>query len=145
MIKFEVSIEIHRPVEDVFEFVADGRNAPRWNSAVREVRQISKDPVDVGTQYWMERKLPRGIVENTYEVVEYKPNERLSIKSTSGPTPFLYRYRFERSGMGTRLFLSGEGEVEGLANVLGPLLSRAVKRGVEDNVHTLKGILERSP
>ncbi len=144
MIKFDVRIEIHRPVQDVFEFIAEGRNAPRWNSAVREVRQLSKGAVGMGTQFWMERKLPRGIVENTYEITEYVPGERLSVKSTSGPTPFFYRYSFEPTSGGTWLSLTGEGEVEGFLSALGPLLSRAVKKGVEDNFHTLKRILEGS-
>ncbi len=51
MIKFEVTIIIHRPLEDVFRFVAQGENGSKWNSAVKEVKQISEGPVGVGTRY----------------------------------------------------------------------------------------------
>jgi len=144
MIAFEVNVVISRPTEEVFRFVADGRNAPRWNSAVQEVKLVSEGPVALDTEYWMARELPRGRVENTYRIVEYEPNERLSIKTTSGPTPFLYRYTFDPVGSGTRLSLKAEASLEGVPRLLSPVASRVVKRGVEANFETLKTLLESS-
>ena len=41
MIAFETDVRINRPIEDVFAYVSDPLNFPRWNSAVRGVREIS--------------------------------------------------------------------------------------------------------
>ncbi|MGZ4849108.1 MAG: SRPBCC family protein [Halobacteriota archaeon] len=150
MIKFEVSIAIEKPVEEVFGFVAEGENGPKWNSAVKSVRKISEGPVNVGTKYSMIRQLPKGSAENTYEVVEYEENKKISIKIISGPTPFLYRYRFKPSDKGTELSLDAEAEKEGLTEVLGTkariapefVLRGFVKRGVEENLQMLKSLLE---
>ena len=152
MIKFEVSIVIEKPVEEVFGFIAKGENGSKWNSAVKSVRKISEGPVNVGTKYSMIRQLPSGSVENTYEVVEYEENKKLSIKIISGPTPFLYRYNFKSSGKSTELLLEAEAEKEGLIEVLGTkariapefVLGGFVKRGVEENFQTLKSVLESS-
>ena len=86
MITFEVSVVIEKPLEQVFGFVAAGENGPKWNSAVKSVRKISEGPVNVGTKYAMMRQLPSGSAENTYEVVEYEENKKLSIKIISTDT-----------------------------------------------------------
>lgn len=152
MITFEVSVVIEKPLEQVFGFVAAGENGPKWNSAVKSVRKISEGPVNVGTKYSIIRQLPSGSAENTYEVVEYEENKKLSIKIISGPTPFLYRYSFTPSNKGTELSLKAEAEKEGLIEVLGTkarvapefVLRGFVKRGVEENFQTLKSLLESS-
>src|SRR3990170_9132769 len=93
MITFETEVSIRRSSEAVFRFVADGQNAPLWNSAVRAVSKITDGDVAVGTRYHMVRELPMGRVENTYQVVEHDPHETYSIMTLTGPTPFRYRYR----------------------------------------------------
>ena len=142
MVRFNTEVVINRPVEDVFSFVAQGENGPLWNSAVRQMMKTSEGPVGIGTEYWMSRQLPRGPVENTLQVVEYEPNKRYSIQITSAPTPFRYRYEFGPRGSGTRLSLSAEGALGGVADLLSPIASIAVKRGVEANFQTLKNFLE---
>ena len=143
MIHFETATRINRPVDDVFAFVADGRNAARWNSAVKSVEKLSEGPAGVGATYFMVRDLPGRRAENKIEVTEYIPNERYAIRTTSGPTPFTYRYLFDAvdDGSATRIVLDAEADL-GLANVLGPLASVAVRRGVDENLQTLKRLLE---
>ena len=81
-------------------------------------------------------------MENNYEMTAYRPNRALTIKTTSGPTPFRYHYRFEPAANGTRLSLEAEVETSGLASLASPLLARGIKSGVETNFHTLKQMLE---
>ena len=44
MIRFENTVEIDRPIEEVFRFVANFENVPRWNYYVVDVRQLSEGP-----------------------------------------------------------------------------------------------------
>jgi hypothetical protein len=74
--------------------------------------------------------------------VDRVPTSELTIRTTSGPTPFVYRYRFDSVDGGTLLHLSATVELGGIAGALGPLASRAVKRGVDSNFADLKAILE---
>ena len=92
----------------------------------------------------MERDLPGGRAENALEVVEVERPTLFVIRTTSGPTPFLYRYVLEPEGSATLLALAAEVELGGLGGALGPLASRAVKRGVDSNFADLKRILESS-
>jgi carbon monoxide dehydrogenase subunit G len=141
-VEFETEVRIDRPVQEVFDYVSDPRNFAQWNSAVQAVRSTGGEG-EPGSTYLMERDLPGGGAENGLEVVDRVPTSEFTIRTTSGPTPFVYRYRFKSAGEGTLLHLSASVELGGLAGALGPLASRGVKRGVDSNFADLKGILER--
>jgi uncharacterized protein YndB with AHSA1/START domain len=141
-VNFETSVRIERPVDEVFDYVSDPRTFPRWNSAVQVVRQTSPGTDGVGATYSMVRELPGGRAENDLEILAYGRPTEFDIRTTSGPTPFVYRYRFTDEGGTTLVQLAAEVELGGLAGAIGPLASRAVKRGVDSNFADLKRILE---
>jgi hypothetical protein len=47
-----------RSPHDVFAFVSDLENAPKWNYALVETRKTSEGPVRVGTTYRQIRSIP---------------------------------------------------------------------------------------
>ena len=142
MMTFETNVHIGRTVEDVFDYVSDPLRFAQWNSAVRAVRAVRPVPSREAAQYVMERELPGGRVENLIEVVANERPIEFAIRSISGPTPFVYRYRFASAAGGAEIAFSGAFELTGIAGLAGPLAKRAVKRGVDDNLATLKGLLE---
>ncbi len=146
MIKFETGVRIERPLEEVYAYVTDPGNFPRWNSAVQAVRKTSAgDDSGVGSTYVMERTLPTGRAVNGLEVVACERPTAFAIRTTSGPTPFLYRFRFAPDDRATVVRLQGEAELGGLGDLFAPLARRVLQRGVDDNLATLKTILEHVP
>ena len=135
-------MRINRPVEEVFSYVSDPLNFPRWNSAVQAVRKSSAGENGVGSTYVMERDLPTGRAVNELEVVAKEGPSEFVIRTTAGPTPFLYRYRFSAEDDETVVQLDAEVELPGPIAVVPQLARRAVKKGVDDNFATLKQILE---
>jgi hypothetical protein len=93
----------------------------------------------------MTRDLPTGRAENELQIEALEPPHELAIRTLSGPTPFRYRYAFSSGEEVTILELEAEVELAGPAALLGPVARRAVKRGVEENLATLKGALELRP
>ena len=142
MTRLETSVRIERPVEEVFDYVSDPLNFSQWNSAVRAVRTTSPRAGEVGSAYSMERDLPGGRARNELEIVARERPSEFAVRTTSGPTPFVYRYRFSSENGATAVVLDGTVELEGAARLLAPVASRAVRKGVEDNFATLKKILE---
>jgi uncharacterized protein YndB with AHSA1/START domain len=142
MIAFETSIAIERPIEEVFAYVSDPGNFPSWNSAVREVR-TSAGANGTGSTYTMKRQLPSGAASNRLEIVTSEPPCEFAIRTTSGPTPFLYRYHFAAENEKTILQLDAQVELDGVAALMPQLARLAVKHGVDDNLATLKLILEK--
>jgi len=144
VIAFESAVRIERPLEDVFAYVSDPLNFPRWNSAVQTVRRTSVGAdTDVGSTFAMERNLPSGRAVNALEIVTRERPREFAIRTTSGPTPFVYRYRFSPESDATVLELDAAVELGGAAELLRLLVRRAVQKGVDDNLATLKTILEQ--
>ena len=144
MIGFQTSIRIKRPIEEVFAYVSVPGNFPSWNSAVQAVQPTSRVPGRVGSTYSMERQLPSGHTTNQLEMVLRESPREFAIRTTNGPTPFVYHYRFAAEGETTVLQLDGQVELPAVAVLIPQLARRAVTHGVEDNLSTLKLILEAS-
>ena len=142
MITFQTSVRIKRPIDEVFAFVSDPLLFPRWNSAVQTVHRTSEERGTAGSTYSMQRQLPSGQVENELEVLASEHPTEFAIRTTSGPTPFRYRYRFVSDDADTVIRLDANVELTGVTSVLGPLAARAVRRGVDANLAALKHTLE---
>lgn len=143
MTRVETRVRIERSIGEVFAYVAEPRNFPTWNSAVSAVQMTSAESVGgAGSTYLMERRLPIGRVENELVVVIREWPARFAIKTTSGPTPFLYEFRFTADGGTTLIELEAEAELRGVAELLGPLARLSLQRGVNDNLAALKAILD---
>jgi uncharacterized protein YndB with AHSA1/START domain len=143
MITFESEVQIERPLEEVFAYVSEPLNFPRWNSAVENVRQTSAHEGSAGSSYVMERELPNGRAVNRLDVVASEAPHAFAIRASAGPTPFLYRYRLASQYGETIVKLEAEVELPGAASFIPRLARRAIKSGVDDNLATLKRILER--
>ena len=142
MIGFQTSIKIERPIEEVFAYVSEPGNFASWNAAVQAVRPTSPGPSRVGSTYSMERQLPTGRAANQLEIVVRERPREFAIRTTDGPTPFLYHYRFAGEDDKTVIHLDGQVGLPAVAELIPQLGRRAVKQGVEDNLTTLKLILE---
>ena len=142
MVAFQTSARIMRSAHELFAYVADPLQFPHWNSAVGSVRSTSTHPGEVGSTFLMQREIPAGSVENELEILERTSPTAFAIRTTSGPTPFTYRYRFIADGSATVLELDATVDLAGPAALVGPLAARAIKRGVDANLATLKHIQE---
>jgi hypothetical protein len=117
---------------------------PRWNSAVQTVHGTSEQTGGPGSTYSMQRQLPTGQVENELEILTREHPTKFSIRTTSGPTPFLYDYRFAPDAADTVVHLDASVELPGVTAVLGPLAARGVRRGADANLEALQHALQAS-
>ena len=143
MLEFETEIPIECEIEDVYSYMSKGEEFSRWNSAVKEVTKLTNSPSDVGMKYRMIRDLPNGRAENTVEIIEHQPDESFSIHTRDGPTPFKYHFTLREMNDAVYVTLKSEIEEKGLPFRLPKFLAtQAIKKGVKDNLKTLKSILE---
>ena len=139
---FERSVVIERAPEEVFAFVADLRNDPRWNSAIDEVRQTSEGPPEVGTTFRTVAHFLGRRFETPEEVTEYKPDRKLSTEVTSGPLWFTGSRIVEGVAGGTRLTLTVEGYSGGFFRIAEPIFARLAARRLKTELARLKDLLE---
>jgi hypothetical protein len=142
MATFENTVMIGRPIEEVFGFLADFENIPRWNYAIVETRKVSKGPVGVGTIYRQVRSVPSRS-EERFEVTAYDPPRQLEIQGQLGPFPSRLSYALDAVPEGTRVTNSVELQLRGPGRLLGRVAVPRVRDAVAANLRKLKELLEQ--
>jgi hypothetical protein len=139
--EFSNTITIERSPHDVFVFVSDLENVPRWNHAIVETRKTSDGPVRVGTIYRQVRSLPSRS-EETLHVIELEPDRRFAVQGGLGPFEGRLTYEFEEIGGSTRLTNKADLQARGIKRLAAPIVSGRVREAVAANLGTLKQLLE---
>src|SRR5829696_10199855 len=138
MLEFENTVYIDRPVDEVFAFLSDFENIPKWNYYVIEVRQLSESLIDVGTTYHQVRKTD----EQDFRITEFEPNHMVAVKTLPQSSPgFERRYTLYEEGNRTRI--RDEWKLNtGRPAILERLAGGRVKSAVAENLAKLKELLE---
>jgi uncharacterized protein YndB with AHSA1/START domain len=136
MIRIEHSVVIDRSVDQVWDYLTDFQNTPKWDIGVVETKQTSAGPAGLGTTFQnIGPFLGRNSVRE-YRVTEVEPEQKISISLVS-PSRLIQHaeisYMFQPDGDRTRLTFSGSMELKGIYKLLQPfLLQRAKKDGRGD-------------
>ena len=138
MIEFINEVEVHLTPREVFEFIADFENAPKWNYFVTDVKKRSSGPIGVGTVFDQTRKTDG----QSYQITDLIPDRRVEVATTPGSTPaFTMRYDFESTPDGTRL--TDHWRLQSGHNPLFERLGeRRIRAAVAENLGKLKQLLE---
>jgi uncharacterized membrane protein len=138
MLEFENTTCIDRPVEEVFAFLSDFENIPKWNYYVLEVRQLSDNPISVGTTYHQVRKTD----QQDFRIIEFEPNHTVVVKTLPQSSPsFERRFTLDEEENKTRV--RDEWKLDtGRPAVLERLTGGRVKSAVAENLAKLKELLE---
>jgi uncharacterized protein YndB with AHSA1/START domain len=143
LIAIERSILIDRRPQDVFAYVSDHTNAPRWQRGLLEVRRTTADPIGVGTRYAVVRTFMGRKLTLSSEFVRYEPNTLVAFK-WSGTVPGQASYVVEPAGMErAKLTSRVEMRAAGIFRLAEPLMASSLKGDIEANLNTLKGMLEK--
>ena len=135
-------VQVSRPPDEVFAFVADARNRPRWDESVDSEELTSPEPIGVGsTVRTRMRSMGRDYVL-TWEIVEHEPPSRQTIESTSGPFATTLAYRLSARDGGTLVEFSVVGRPTGMLRLLQPLIARNTQANLDRAFSRLKQVLE---
>jgi carbon monoxide dehydrogenase subunit G len=137
-----VTVQIFRPPDEVFAFVADARNRPLWDESVDTEELTSPEPVGVGSTVRTGMRSMGRDYELTWEVVEHEPPSRQTIESTSGPFATTLVYRLSAQDGGTLVQFSVTGRPTGVLCLLQPLIARSTQRNLDRAFPRLKHFLE---
>lgn len=100
MIEISNSIEIQKPVEEVFSFLCNLENLPKWNYFVLAVKKLSNGPITKGTTFQQTRKTD----EQTLEIIDVEPNKMIKVSTVSGGYPQLdMRFDLTQTKNGTKI------------------------------------------
>jgi uncharacterized membrane protein len=135
------SVTINRPASEVFAFVADGENAPRWRTGVLDVQRVSGQ--GVGAVYQQGVRGPGGRrIAADYEVTAYQPDTLLAFKTIAGPVRPTGEFRLQEADGATTLTLSLQADLGGVKRLF---MSGMVQKTMDAEVaaiDNLKRLLE---
>jgi uncharacterized protein YndB with AHSA1/START domain len=77
MARISGEVTIARPVEMVFDFVADERNEPKYNPDLLRSEMVTDGPIGVGTKFTAVHEARCRPIEMTIEVTEYDRPRRM--------------------------------------------------------------------
>jgi hypothetical protein len=121
LIKGEIVIE--RRVEDVFDFVSDERNEPRYNPQMTFVEQVSDGPIGLGSRFRAVVRSGGRPVSMEIEFTAFERPARLGSRATMSGMVTDGELTFERVGESTLMRWSWDVQPEGALRMLAPLVS----------------------
>ena len=139
--EFDNTVVIDRPPEDVFAYLADFSNVPKWNYAIDETHKTSDGPVGVGATYEQTRSIPTRSQES-FVVSDFQPNQRLAITGDIGPFSGTLTYELEGSPEGTVLHNRAALQGRGVMRIAGGIVGGRIREAVGANLQKLKQLLE---
>ncbi len=142
MIDVETRVEISRPVAEVFDFVADQTNAPRWQSGLSEVRRLTEGPLRVGTEHEFIRRFVGREVATRNRFIAFEEGRYVAFEIPAGWLTGQASYLTESSPSGTVLTSRMQFHAHGPAALLEPVLTRVLARDSRRDEGRLKRLLE---
>jgi uncharacterized protein YndB with AHSA1/START domain len=101
MARIEGEIVIERPVEEVFDFVADERNEPRYNPRMLSAELVSDEPIGSGSRFRAKLKTPGRTMQMVVEFTDFDRPRRLASTTHSSMMETTGALTFEPRALGT--------------------------------------------
>jgi uncharacterized protein YndB with AHSA1/START domain len=144
--RFEATTVIDRPIEEVFDFLADGTNDPKFSPRVLEIAKTTDGPVGVGTRFASTVKDAGMKTKREFELTEFeRPTKiRCAERSKNQVTASEGGYDLAPDGAGTRVTIHNVLEGHGIGKLfVGFALSQA-RKSADDFGKSIKGAVEAS-
>jgi carbon monoxide dehydrogenase subunit G len=142
--RFEGSAHIDRPIDEVFAFLADGENDPKFSPRVLEIHKTTDGPVGVGTVYASKVKDAGMKTEREFKLTEFAPPNRIRWAEISKNlvTASSGGYDLVEEDGGTRLTVFNELEGHGVGKLILPLALRAARKDADAFAERIKRAVE---
>ena len=140
-----VDVEIDRSASDVFDYLANGENMPRWMTQFLLVEKVTQGPVGPGTEF---RYYDTRDTDSTFEWSVYRPTGHLAwhgeaVRTMPGGSvePEGFYDLSEHDGR-THVEMHLRPQLHGLAKLMGPMISRRMRKSGSEDIRNLKADLE---
>jgi carbon monoxide dehydrogenase subunit G len=131
----EVTVEIDRTPEEVFDYLVDVSNLPRWQSGVHAARRE-------GSHIHESRHMLGRELHTTLEIEDEERPRLFTLRALDSPIPFRVRHELAPNDAGTRLRVTGDGDAGLLPGFAGGIMARRAEKQFRKDFERLKRLLE---
>jgi hypothetical protein len=136
---------VERPAEEVFSFLADVDNHPKWQSAlfrVEEKENVSNGQLRVNSQVRQAWNVLGKAYEVDWQVIDYQPGRKITCEVVED-APVYWQMTFEVEPVNGGTFLTGDGGGDlGDLGIPAVAVGRSCQHLLENDLATLRDILE---
>lgn len=136
------SVTIDRPVDEVFDFLTDGGNRPKWDASVVSEELTSAGPLGVGSTLHTRQRAMGQEVDFTWRVTRFERPAGMTVVSTSGPLPTTLVFEFAPNGERSAVRATIEGSPTGMMRLAEPLISDMVRTTLATGLARAQALLE---
>jgi uncharacterized membrane protein len=138
----ENEVIINKPIDEVYQFLADGTNNTKWRPGVVSISLRSGASGTVGAEYAQLLKGPGGShIAGDYKITVASPSKELSFTVIAGPARPTGGYYLEAAQTGTKVRFVLDLQPKGLARLMDPIIARTMQNEVAQ-LTRLKQVLE---
>ena len=143
--RFGASVVIDRPIEEVFAFLADGDNDPKFSPRVQQIAKTTDGPPGVGTRYASTVKDAGMTTQREFEYTAFEEPSRIrwAERSKNAVTAPEGGYDLAPAGEGkTELTFFNVLEGHGFGKLIAPLALSSARKGAGDFARSIKAAVE---
>ena len=141
MITVEKSVQINKPVEDVFAYTTNIDNTTKWQEGVESI-EVEGDPNAVGGKYTEVRKFLGREMKTTLEITAYESNTKWAAKVLEGPVPYEVVANYKSADGGTEVTMHIDGEPSGFFKLAQGAVQKQLDKSMEEDLQRLKDRVE---
>lgn len=142
MIRLNETVAISRSPGDVFAFIADLNNFPKWRANLVSFEILTTGPTEVGTRCSEVVQVGPMRAAGTCNVTEFSPGRTMAFKAVSGGIVYDGRILVEPSEEGSKLTLTGDVHPRGPLKLMQPILRGRLASGIKQEASSLKELLD---
>ncbi len=143
MINFEISTLVDRPIEDVFAFIGNPLNTPKWQTIVSRIEQVVPGAVGVGSKFNVQAQMMGRAMQGLMEVTAYEPPNKFGFTNKAGPVEIAATITLQSVGSGTKITINIQANPGGLFKLAEGPMTHQIKTQMEASIGNLKSILEK--
>jgi len=128
-------IIIHKPIEEVFSFLLDFENLPKWNYYVVKVSKVTAGPITKGSVFHQVRKTDA----QDLQIIELEFPSVVAIETLPPERHLVMRFNLIAQGDHTKL--EDAWQVK-MPRVIGWFAKKKIQPAVMENLQKLKTLLE---
>jgi uncharacterized membrane protein len=139
----EQTVRIKRPAAEVFDFLLDLGNHPRFAGGIKSVRGAEDGPLALGRRYSQTSTFLGQTVDVAVEVISYERGRELGLKAVSGLVPITRTFQLDGpSEAETDLTFSVDAEPGRGMRLMMPMVERTAREQIATTLERLKAVLE---
>jgi uncharacterized protein YndB with AHSA1/START domain len=117
MAYYRAQIDVRRPIEEVFAYLADFSNTEQWDPGVVSAKKRGKGAIAVGAQFKVVTRFLGQELPLVYRIVQYDPPGRVVLEAENDDLRSVDTITFKQTARGTRLTYDANLTLKGIRYV----------------------------